>query len=54
MVEKSVSPSDLVALQATVVFAAIPPIHAAADSVLTLIDLPPSVPHRILHCSWII
>jgi hypothetical protein len=53
-VEKLVSSADLVALHATVVAFATPTIHSAADSVSTLDILPPSVPHRILHCSWII
>jgi hypothetical protein len=53
-VEKLVSSADLVELHATLVAFAIPTIHSAADGVSTLVDLPLSVPHRILHCSWII
>jgi hypothetical protein len=36
------------------VFVAIPTIYSAADGVTSLDEWPPSVPHRILHCSWII
>jgi hypothetical protein len=43
-------------LLAALPVAVFPPITEAnqADLVYTLGDLPPPIPHRILHCSWLI
>jgi hypothetical protein len=53
-VVKLVSPADDVAATFPTAVVTDQIIHQSAASVLSLGELPPSVPHRILHCSWII
>jgi hypothetical protein len=53
-VEKLVSSAELLVAHWAADFADNPSINAALPGVPTPADSPPSVPHRILHCSWII
>jgi hypothetical protein len=53
-VEKLILSANQVAVHGAAACVANPSINSAAASVRAPGDLPPSVPHRILHCSWII
>jgi hypothetical protein len=54
-VQPQLSSTELVAVHSTTAAAvAAPAIDPAAASTFLPADLPVSIPHRILHCSWII
>jgi hypothetical protein len=54
-VEKTlISPELSAGLIATAVSSVAPSIQETTTGDLTLAALPPRIPHRILHCSWII